>query len=134
MRDSMDPFRPSRIAMWPAFPKPAAVLSGEADILANVIANLTDDHAKLVYADWLEDHDDKRGPLLREFITAYRYGKKLPAVKSAPKPWRDLVGMTLLAKIARKRSRSIQRNFFASRGQPSPSSPGRHPRQSYPSA
>lgn len=80
----------------PAIPNPAATLPGEADILANVVANLADDHAKLVYADWLEDRDDPRGPLLRNFVTAYRAGKKLPAVKSAPQPWRDLVGITLI--------------------------------------
>ena len=80
----------------PAIPNPAATLPGEADILANVVANLADDHAKLVYADWLEDRDDPRGPLLRNFVTAYRAGKKLPAVKSAPQSWRDLVGITLI--------------------------------------
>jgi uncharacterized protein (TIGR02996 family) len=81
------------------FPDPAATLAGEADILANVLADLSDHNAKLVYADWLEEHNDKRGPLLREFITAYRAGKKLPAVKSAPQPWRDLVGITLMLKV-----------------------------------
>lgn len=79
----------------PALPNPAAVLPGEADILANVIANLADHDAKLVYADWLEERDDPRGPQLREFIHAYRQGKKLPWVE-APEPWRDLVGITLI--------------------------------------
>ena len=82
-----------------AFPAPAAVLPGEADILANVLADLSDHDAKLVYADWLEERDDERGPLLREFVTAYRAVKKLPAVKSAPQPWRDLIGVTLVAKL-----------------------------------
>ena len=81
------------------FPDPAATLPGEADILANVLADLSDHDAKLVYADWLEEHGDKRGPLLREFVTAYRAGKRLPKVTSAPKPWRDLVGITLIAKL-----------------------------------
>ncbi len=81
-----------------ALPNPAAVLPGEADVLANVLADLSDHDAKLVYADWLEEHDDPRGPLLRKFVTAYRAGKKLPAVKSAPEPWRDLVGITLIEK------------------------------------
>src|SRR5215475_9549945 len=66
----------------PAFPKPTAVLPGETDILANVLADLSDHDAKLVYADWLEEHDDKRGPLLRKFVTAHRTGKKLPAPKT----------------------------------------------------
>jgi uncharacterized protein (TIGR02996 family) len=80
-----------------AFPSPAAVLPGEAYILANVIGNLADHDAKLVYADWLEEHDDPRGPVLRGFVTAYRAGQKLPPVKSASQPWRDLVGITLVA-------------------------------------
>jgi uncharacterized protein (TIGR02996 family) len=80
------------------FPHPAATLPGEVDILANVLADLSDHDAKLVYADWLEEHDDKRGPLLRKFVTAYRGGKKLPKVTSAPEPWRDLVGITLIEK------------------------------------
>jgi uncharacterized protein (TIGR02996 family) len=81
------------------FTSPASVLPGEADILASVLANLADDHARLVYADWLEEHDDPRGPLLRAFTTAYRAGKKLPALDSAPKPWRAVVGLTLMAQI-----------------------------------
>jgi uncharacterized protein (TIGR02996 family) len=81
-----------------AFPKPAAVLPGEADVLANVLSDLSDHDAKLVYADWLEEHDDPRGPLLRNFVTAHRAGKKLPALKSAPQSWCDLVGLTLIEK------------------------------------
>jgi uncharacterized protein (TIGR02996 family) len=83
----------------PVFPNPAATLPGEADVLANVLADLSDHDAKLVYADWLEDRDDTRGPLLRKFVTAYRAGEKLPALKSAPKPWCDLVGLALIAKL-----------------------------------
>jgi uncharacterized protein (TIGR02996 family) len=83
----------------PAFPQPAATLPGEADILANVVADLSDDAAKLVYADWLDDRDDPRGPFLRENLVAVRGGAKLPTPKFAPKPWLDLVGLTLLRKI-----------------------------------
>jgi uncharacterized protein (TIGR02996 family) len=82
-----------------AFPQPAAVLPGEADILASVVADLSDDTAKLVYADWLEDRDDKRGPLLRKSVAAFRAGKKLPPAKTTPEPWLDLVGITLMGKI-----------------------------------
>lgn len=83
-----------------AFPSPSATLPGEVDILANVLTDLSDHDAKLVYADWLEDRDDPRGPLLRNFLNAYREGKKtLPVVNTAPTPWRDLVGITLLRKL-----------------------------------
>jgi uncharacterized protein (TIGR02996 family) len=83
----------------PAIPNPAAALPGEADILASVIADLSDDTAKLVYADWLEDRDDSRGPFLRKALAAVRAGEKLPTVKFAPQPWCDLVGLTLLRSI-----------------------------------
>lgn len=83
----------------PVFPKLAATLPGEADILAKVIENFADFDAKLVYADWLQEHDDDRGPLLRDFVNAHREGKKLPATKSQPKPWCDLVGITLIQQL-----------------------------------
>lgn len=41
---------------------PAAVHPGEAEMLAAVLADLTDDLPKLVYADWLEERGDPRGP------------------------------------------------------------------------
>jgi uncharacterized protein (TIGR02996 family) len=75
------------------------VLPGEADVLANVLADLSDHDAKLVYADWLEERGDKRGPLLRDFVTAYRARKKWPALKPAPPVWRELVGLTLMAQF-----------------------------------
>ena len=84
----------------PAIPNPVANLPGEADVLANVLADLSDHDAKLVYADWLEERDDLRGPLLREFVTAYRAGKKqLPSLKASPEPWRDLLGVTLVRRL-----------------------------------
>src|SRR5262249_51631543 len=83
----------------PAFPDLAAVLPGEAGVLANVLADLSDHDAKLVYADWLEEHHDPRGPLLRDVVAAWRTGKKLPALKAAAKAWRDLVGITLMEKL-----------------------------------
>lgn len=82
-----------------ALPNPAAVHAGEADILAAVLSDLADDTAKLVYADWLEERDDPRGPLLRAFVTAFRTGSELPDLEPAPKPWRDLLGLALLAQM-----------------------------------
>lgn len=78
-----------------ALPDPAAALPGEAAILAQVLTDLSDETAKLVYADWLEDHDDPRGPFLREFLAAARTGEPLPPSDGFPRPWRDLVGVTL---------------------------------------
>lgn len=82
----------------PAFPEPAATLPGERDLLAAVVADLSDDTARLVYSDWLDERDDRRGKLLRDSLAAYRAGKKLPPTKGFPKPWCDVVGLTLLAK------------------------------------
>jgi uncharacterized protein (TIGR02996 family) len=83
----------------PLFPKPAATLPGEADILARVLADQSDDAAKLVYADWLQDRDDPRGPFLRDCVTAFRAGKALPSAKTVPRPWCDLVGVTLMRNV-----------------------------------
>jgi uncharacterized protein (TIGR02996 family) len=82
-----------------AFPNPAATMPGEADVLANVLTDLSDHDAKLVYADWLEERDDKRGLLLREFITAYRTGKKPPSVKAALRSWGNLLGFSIVEKL-----------------------------------
>jgi uncharacterized protein (TIGR02996 family) len=83
----------------PTFPAPAAVLPGEAEMLAAVVADPGDETAKLAYADWLEERDDPRGPFLREQLVAVRAGEKLPTPKFAPRPWLDLVGLSLLRKI-----------------------------------
>ncbi len=80
---------------------PAAPLPGEADLLAKVVADLRDDTAKLVYADWLEERDDPHGPFLRAVVTAARAKKLLPDGSAFPKPWRDLCGVTLLEAIPR---------------------------------
>lgn len=82
-----------------AFSALAATLPDEADILATVLADLSDHNAKLVYADWLEDRDDPRGPLLRKFVTAHRDGTKLPALTGASKAWRDLLGLSLTVEL-----------------------------------
>jgi uncharacterized protein (TIGR02996 family) len=79
------------------FPDPAAVLPGEAAMLAAVLADLTNDLPKLVYADWLEEHADPRGPFLREFTAAARNGGKLPKPGRLSKSWLDLTGITAVS-------------------------------------
>ena len=74
----------------------AAPLPGEADLLARVVSDLRDDTAKLVYADWLEEHDDPRGPFLRKFVAAAAGDAKLPPSRRLAKAWRDIVGVTLV--------------------------------------
>ncbi len=81
------------------FPDPAAVLPGEAEMVAAVLANLTDDLPKLVYADWLEERGDPRGVFLREFTTASRSGGNLPDAGGFSKSWLDLTGCRAVAAV-----------------------------------
>jgi hypothetical protein len=50
-----------------------------------------------VYADWLEEHGDARGPFLRAFVEAARGNGKTPLPNSErfSKAWRNLCGVTL---------------------------------------
>ncbi|HJZ93124.1 MAG TPA: DUF1963 domain-containing protein [Gemmataceae bacterium] len=61
--------------------------------------HLTDDAPRLVYADWLEERDDPRGPVLRKFVLACRAGKKLPSLDGVPPAWADLTGLTITQKV-----------------------------------
>jgi uncharacterized protein (TIGR02996 family) len=105
---SRDVFMPPNSAL----PQPAAMLPGEFALLASVVANLSDDTAKLVYADWLEEHDDQRGKLLRECVTAFRAGKGLPAISGSPKPWRELVGLTLMRRLRKAKLTACADTFL----------------------
>jgi uncharacterized protein (TIGR02996 family) len=78
------------------FPDPAAVLPGEAEMLSAVLANLTDDLPKLVYADWLEERGDPRGPFLRAFVHAIQQGGELPDYLDYPWSWTELTGISIL--------------------------------------
>ncbi len=80
-------------------PDPAAVLPGESEILAAVVANLADHTAKLVYADWLEEHNDPRGPVLREFVRAVQDGHPLPATDGLLAGWCEMVGLRLVERV-----------------------------------
>ncbi|MBA4062834.1 MAG: hypothetical protein C0501_03845 [Isosphaera sp.] len=73
----------------------AASLPGELDLLAAVAADPADDTVKLVYADWLDEHDDPRGPFLRRFVSAARAGTDLPEPAVGTIGWRQIVGVTL---------------------------------------
>jgi uncharacterized protein (TIGR02996 family) len=81
----------------------AATLPGEAAILATVVTHPNDDTAKLVYADWLEEHDDPRGPFLRKFVSAVQKGSDLPAPPDDSEElragWLELMGRSLITQI-----------------------------------
>src|SRR5262249_46727812 len=71
----------------------------ELALLCGVVDHLPDDAPRLVYADWLEERDDPRGPVLRKFVLACRAGKKLPSLDGVPPAWADLTGLTITQKV-----------------------------------
>lgn len=48
----------------------AADSDDELAFLNGIVENLSASRPKLVYADWLEERGDPRGPFLREFVAA----------------------------------------------------------------
>lgn len=77
----------------------AANSSDEFSFLAAIVDNLTDDTLRLVYADWLEERDDPRGRLLRQFVEAAEAGTELPSIDDVPAVWADITGLTIIQKI-----------------------------------
>lgn len=78
------------------FPDPVCRLPDEYGFVAAVLAAPFDDLPKLVYADWLDEHDDPRGLFLRTWLAARKAGKKLPKPdKKLSKCWLSVVGFTL---------------------------------------
>ncbi|MBY0459790.1 MAG: DUF1963 domain-containing protein [Gemmataceae bacterium] len=78
---------------------PAALLAGEFSLLAAVVDHPAEDTAKLVYADWLGEHDDPRGAFLRDFVTAAASGREFPPVPDFAAGWLDLVGVPIDQRI-----------------------------------
>lgn len=82
------------------------MLDGEGEWLSAVVANLADDHTKLVYADWLQEQgDNDRAAFLRAFVAASRTMK----ASDFPEPreeygeeWLELIGFRLLERAARE--------------------------------
>lgn len=78
------------------------LLTGERSLLAEVVANLSDDTSKLVYADWLADRGDERAQYLRAFVAASRSMNPADFLPTPGKPeeWLDLIGFRLLEEVA----------------------------------
>jgi uncharacterized protein (TIGR02996 family) len=72
----------------------------ELALLGGIVDHPTDDAGRLVYADWLEERGDARGPLLRRFAEGHRSKKPLPPLEGVPVAWADLTGLTIMAKVA----------------------------------
>jgi uncharacterized protein (TIGR02996 family) len=76
------------------FPDPTCRLPDEYGLLAKVLSTPHDDTAKVIYADWLEDREDPRGPFLRDWVQA-KSGKKPRVPKGISKSWLSLMGIVL---------------------------------------
>jgi uncharacterized protein (TIGR02996 family) len=76
--------------------------AGESEWLAAVVADLSDDTSKLVYADWLEERRDDRSHFLRAFVKAARSMEPsdFPQVDGLPEEWLEIIGYRLLERIA----------------------------------
>jgi uncharacterized protein (TIGR02996 family) len=78
----------------------AAKLPGEGDILAAVAACPADDTARLVYADWLDEHSDPRGAYLRQYVAAVKAGREPPRPPDGfSAGWLEIVGVTLTERL-----------------------------------
>lgn len=90
--------------MPPSEINPAAVLPGELPFLVQVARDPNDDAAKLVYADWLEEHRDRRGEFLRAYVAAARgEGVVLPEPSGAMSSgWLDLIGYSLTERLGER--------------------------------
>jgi uncharacterized protein (TIGR02996 family) len=79
-------------------------LAGEHEWLASVVADLSDDSLKLVYADWLEERGDDRSHFLRAFVAASRSmdASDFPDAKGLPEEWLELIGYRLVERIAKE--------------------------------
>lgn len=86
--------------MPPKTANPAgSALPSEESFLAAIAANLNDDAARLVYADWLEEQGDPRAKYVRDLVTAVKSlgaSRKLPKSKH-PEEWTTLLGVPLYA-------------------------------------
>lgn len=81
----------------------AARIPGEEGFLQAVVDDLKDDDVKLIYADWLEDHDDSaRAAFLRQYVAAYRSMKveDFPSFDGMPVEWCRMIGSKIVRAMA----------------------------------
>src|SRR5262245_22224151 len=78
----------------------AAESAEELGFLAAIVDDYRDETPRLIYADWLEEHGDPRGPFLRDFVRQARDPHAaLPPGEEFPAVWRNVVGVRPLALI-----------------------------------
>lgn len=83
-------------------PTPWEPLTGEREWLTAVLADLSDDVPKLVYADWLEERGDDRSHFVRAFVGAARSmtPSDFPQAGLLSEEWLELIGYRLLERVA----------------------------------
>jgi uncharacterized protein (TIGR02996 family) len=80
----------------------AASLPGEFPFISAIAADLRDDTPKLVYADWLEEHDDPRSAFVRKLVEishSAAKNSKWPSARGHPRAWVNMIGYHLLRAI-----------------------------------
>jgi uncharacterized protein (TIGR02996 family) len=86
----------------PLFPDPACRLLNEYGLLAAVLATPHDDLPRLVYADFLEEQNDPRGPFLRKWVLAKQTSQPRPKPPIGLSPrWMNLIGYSLDVRLMR---------------------------------
>jgi uncharacterized protein (TIGR02996 family) len=83
-------------------PTDRGLLDGELQWLDAVVANLSNDSTKLMYADWLEERSDDRGAFLRAFVATSRSmdPADFPPAGQWPEVWLELIGYRMLERAA----------------------------------
>ena len=85
----------------------------ELALLARIVEQPTNDLNRLVYADWLEERNDPRGPFLRRFVEAFQTGQPLPSLNDVPTAWADLTGLTITEAFVKCGLAELRNNLLA---------------------
>ena len=92
--------------------EPVSRSAEELALLRGIADHPSQDLPRLMYADWLEEQGDPRGPFFREFVQAFRAGEPLPDA-DVPAAWADLVGVAILKAAADAEMREFADQFLS---------------------
>lgn len=83
---------------WSKSVESAVSSAVEYELFSAITRNLTDDDAKVRYADWLEEQNDHRAKFAREFVSvgsSLHTNSHLPDYSNAPHAWSNMLGLPL---------------------------------------
>jgi uncharacterized protein (TIGR02996 family) len=88
---------------------------GEQAFLETVLNDLSNDEAKLIYADWLEERGDARAEFLRAFVTAAGSmdSKDFSSYENIHPEWKDLVGYDIVKHLATHNAAELKERVLA---------------------